>query len=331
MDERVGAERAMPTARTARPPTARLGADLRAARERVGWTLPVVAAHLRIRPPYLDAIEDGRTDELPGPAYAVGFIRTYAQALGLDPDEAARRFRQEAGEQQRPPQLDFPAPVPDRGVPALVVVLIGAVLAVGAYATWYRMSGNDRPSTEVVQQVPDRLVPLAQDHPPSPPSVAPTAHDALATAIPPAASLDPATAPHVPADTASVPPSAAAAATTEPAIRIPAATPAPHLAVRTTGDAWVQVRDGQGRILVNRLMHVGETWAAPDQAGLVLSTGNAGATQVLVNGAGGAPLGADGVVRRGVALDAGVAQAASRADAARQAADQPHIVIPHNE
>src|SRR5258708_2566842 len=73
-----------------------VGTDLRDARERLGWTLPAVAASLRIRLPYLEAIEAGRTRELPGNAYAVGFIRTYATAMGLDPDEICRRFRAEA-------------------------------------------------------------------------------------------------------------------------------------------------------------------------------------------------------------------------------------------
>ena len=72
------------------------GADLRAARERVGWTLQDIAAALRIRLQYLEALEDGRIAELPGNAYALGFLRTYASALGLDPDEIARRFKAEA-------------------------------------------------------------------------------------------------------------------------------------------------------------------------------------------------------------------------------------------
>jgi len=301
---------------TAPPPTARLGADLRAARERLGWTLAALAAHLRIRPPYLEAIEDGRTDELPGPAYAIGFIRAYAQALGLDPDEAARRFRQEAGEPHRRPELDFPAPVPERGVPALVVVLIGAVVAVGAYAAWYRMSGNDHPSTEVVQQVPERLMPLVPARPPEPDAVA----GAGAPPQAPPASVR-----------ASISPSAAAAATTEPPMTLPGAEPAARIVIRTTGDAWIQVRDTRGQVLVNRLMHGGETWQVPPQPGLSLSTGNAGGTELLVDGAtDGVPLGADGAVRRDMKLDPDALKAAADQAADKQAA-QPQIVIPHNE
>ncbi|MBC8159418.1 MAG: helix-turn-helix domain-containing protein, partial [Alphaproteobacteria bacterium] len=53
-----------------------VGALLRASRLRYGEELQDVSAVLRIRYPYLEAIEDGRYDDLPGPSYAVGFVRT---------------------------------------------------------------------------------------------------------------------------------------------------------------------------------------------------------------------------------------------------------------
>ena len=102
---------------------ARVGADFRDARERLGWALPDIAASLRIRPSYLADIEEGRLSSLPGNAYAMGFVRTYAAALGLDPDEMARRFRAEARDVNRKVELTFPAPVPQRGVPAGALML----------------------------------------------------------------------------------------------------------------------------------------------------------------------------------------------------------------
>ena len=96
--------------------------------EQVG-ALPDVAATLRIRLPFLEAIEDGRVADLPGNAYAVGFLRTYASSLGLDAAEVARRFRAEAQEVNRKTELAFPAPVPERGVPA------GAVMYLLTHAT----------------------------------------------------------------------------------------------------------------------------------------------------------------------------------------------------
>ena len=48
------------------------GAALRAARERVGWSLEDLAPALRIRLQYLEALEAGRIGELPGNAYVQG-------------------------------------------------------------------------------------------------------------------------------------------------------------------------------------------------------------------------------------------------------------------
>src|SRR5882757_8101600 len=94
------------------------GADIRAARERLGWALPDVAAMLRIRESYLEALERGRLKQLPGNVYALGFLRTYAIALGLDADEVTRRFKAEAGDLPRHSELVFPVPLPERGLPA---------------------------------------------------------------------------------------------------------------------------------------------------------------------------------------------------------------------
>ena len=90
----------------------RAGADLRAARERIGWSLPNMAAALRIRLQYLEALEAGRIGDLPGNAYTLGFVRTYASALGLDPNEVARRFKAEAAAVNGVPRLAFPVPAP---------------------------------------------------------------------------------------------------------------------------------------------------------------------------------------------------------------------------
>ncbi len=260
-----------------------VGTDLRMARERLGWTLPAIAGHLRIRLPYLEAIEDGRLCDLPGNAYAVGFLRTYAGAVGLDPDEISRRYRSETADVNLKTELSFPAPVPERGVPAGAVVLLGVVLVVAAYAGWYRFSGDQRPQAETIQAVPERLVPL-DGTTPTPPPVAPVP---VPIAIAPQLALAP-----VPAA-----PSAPVVAV------VPAAADGGRMIVRAKSEAWVQVRDRNGPVIFNRTMRAGEAWPVPNKPGLLLTVGNAGGTELLVDGVASASLGADGVVRRDLPLD----------------------------
>jgi len=65
-----------------------IGSSLREARERQKLELSEIERETRIRSRYLQALEEDRFDRLPAPAYAKGFLRTYADYLGLD----AQRF-----------------------------------------------------------------------------------------------------------------------------------------------------------------------------------------------------------------------------------------------
>lgn len=139
---------------------ARLGEELRDARLALGLAIEDIARSLRIRRVYLVALEEGRLRDLPAPAYALGFVRSYARLLGLDEAEFVRRFREQSGPAvQRKQDLVFPEPVPERGVPAGAVVLVGGVLAAFAYIGWYQWSGSGTRTVDAVPPVPAREAP----------------------------------------------------------------------------------------------------------------------------------------------------------------------------
>ncbi len=295
----------------------RVGADVAAARERLGYSLVEMAGFLRIRASYLAALEEGRVGDLPGNAYALAFLRSYAAALGLDPDELSRRFKAEAAEISRKTDLVFPAPVPERGLPAGAVILLGIILAIGAYAGWYRLSGEGRLPPETVPPVPARLAPLAEQTPPvavPPVAVASSAPSGGTVAQPVARPTVPATPPApvtqqviIPPDRA-VSPSSAAAATPGGSQNVAAAPPSGSdsqqgLLIRASVDSWIQVRQRGGQVLFSRILHAGESWPVPDTSNLLLTTGNAGGTVLVLDGTQGAPLGGMGVVRRDLPLD----------------------------
>ncbi len=354
-------------------PAARLGGELRARRQSLGWELPDLAQSLRIRLPYLEAIEGGRMGELPGPTYALGFVRAYADALGLHGEQVAGRFRAETGEANIRPALSFPVPVPQRGVPAGALMLLGLVILAGAYSGWYYVSEHQRTPAETVPPIPDRLRPVEKAPSPQVASLLPTASaPAPQPPVPvpvPASSGAPATvqvpqasAPKIPAP-AAVPGQPAAPALAGPAvpaasgpppqvstptqgagapgqiaarpaadgqaITAPPAATAPagtRIVIKANADAWVTVKQPGAAPALNRLMHAGETWPVPaDKPGLLLTTGNAGGTELDVDGTSIATLGGSGAVRRDLKLDADALKAGPLpplSHARRPAADQ---------
>ena len=71
-----------------------IGALLKRAREEMKLTLPQAAQGLHIRTHYLQALEQGKLSELPGKAYAKGYLQSYASFLNLDKNEIVRRYEQ---------------------------------------------------------------------------------------------------------------------------------------------------------------------------------------------------------------------------------------------
>jgi Flp pilus assembly protein TadD len=78
------------------------------------------------------------------------------------------------------------------------------------------------------------------------------------------------------------------------------------IVLRATANSWVHVRDRHGRELLNRLMHAGDTWSVPpdaEPAQLLLTTGNAGGIDIMIDGQLAPSLGKSGAARHRVPLD----------------------------
>ena len=76
---------------------------------------------------------------MPGVTYAIGFVRTYADYLGLDGDALVARFKSESAAWRAPRPLTLPETRPERTFPgAAVIALSGVLIAVvfGAWVTW---------------------------------------------------------------------------------------------------------------------------------------------------------------------------------------------------
>ena len=72
-----------------------VGDILRKERERQRMTIPEIEEGTSIRASYIEAIESGEYDKMPGRVYAKGFIKNYANFLNLNGDEIVKQFMSE--------------------------------------------------------------------------------------------------------------------------------------------------------------------------------------------------------------------------------------------
>jgi len=125
-----------------------IGGSLREARLKRGLSPADVQKAIRIRDRYLQALEEERWELLPGDAYVKGFLRTYADYLGLDGSLYVEEYN------SRFAQPDEPQLVPERFVrtPRLggtgflrPLVVVGAVVAIVAAVAAWQLSGSSGP------------------------------------------------------------------------------------------------------------------------------------------------------------------------------------------
>lgn len=313
------------TNRAAGSGLAEIGVMLKRRREEVGKDLATIAAITHIRQNYLKAIEDGRRKDLPGTAYMIGYIRTYADYLGLDGNRLITDFHAELAGQRKwidkraePAEPSASASLPQ--IQASPVVVIGAVvvLALAAYGAWSIFSrGEGDTETAVVETPSDQVTapePEASEQAnatpeqPAPRPATPSPSNAEASAP-----AEPAVTPAPPAAEDQVPPEADVASTGEevvdesPPQQESAAEPdakAGKIVVRARLESWVQITNEKKEVMFSRVLRAGETYTVPEETGLMLTTGNAGGIEILLNGRKLKSLGTVGLVKRDIPLDA---------------------------
>lgn len=282
-------------------PPVTAGEMLRAARERQGVHLAVLAASLKVAQRKLELIEGNRYDELPDATFTRALALSMCRALKIDAEPVLSRLPQPQGHGLDQVSLGLNAPFRDRANAGdgaewprvFSLPVIGALLLAGAAALVYVVpSGSwsiDRllsmfdggtaagvsatsasaPRTNVEAAPASVVVPAPG---PSPvqasvqTSVPATASVALAAEVPPAAGAVSAVVDTVFSAPASAPPAGG------------------MLTLRASAESWVEVRDRNGQILLSRTLAPGEAAGVDGVAPLSLTVGNAEATEVVFRG-----------------------------------------------
>jgi len=309
-------------------PLETVGQDLRTARLRRGEDLATVSRALKIRKEHLEAVEEDRIESLPGKTYAIGFVRSYSNYLGLDVSVMVERFKEEISGRHND-QAPTMAQIEDdetRHLPQGWRIVAGIVVLLLGYGAWHLFSAG---STQVTVPPPPSLSPpkvaAAKPAPKSAPAQTATATPAAPPATNPPAKA-PAAAPtanmsSVPAQVSgqtssqtSAPVSAPPrpAATGDNAVSIIGAAGGtvygeqnrnPRVVLKVKADTRVTVRSEDGSLYLNRDLKAGDSYMVPNLPGLYLATSNAGAIEVDLDGQALGPVGQNQEILGRVSLE----------------------------
>ena len=289
-------------------PLETVGQDLRAARLRRGDDLASVSRVLKIRKDHLEALEEDRLEALPGRTYAVGFVRSYADYLGLDPVQCVERFKGEiAGRQdssQPPPvtqdssELRLP-----QGWIVIAVVLLGLVF----YGAYHLAMSADSMLRQPVAPLPARMEPspAKADHPkPAAPvqtAVTPPPSNPAASATTASPTATPATT----APAAAAPPAGAATQTAAlpPGQTFGLQNTNPRVILRVRATTNVLIEGPDGKIFLNRVLHPGDSYNVPNMVGVTLTTQDGSAIGLELDGQPMGSAGRGGKVTEALSLD----------------------------
>ncbi len=303
-----------------------VGSLLRQARLAQKGKLPEISENLRISHEHLKALEDDDMSGLPGQAYAVGFIRSYADHLGLDADMLIAQYKsQGAGDSKG---LDFPVTEEDYELPSFVLVSGLIVVSAIAYLFWAFLIDAEEivmdkaNSISSVEETVDSEAALAtSDGSPGtgamtglmnrplmndealPDETASQASDRVSQqeivieqkiVVAPEAE----TMPKKAFNMGAVNKAADLVVDVKPLPEI-AATP---LYLRGLGQTWLRVTDDAGKVLYSSIILKGETFELPLEGGFRVDTFDAGKLEYVYGDKTGSRLGQDGENLRGRAI-----------------------------
>lgn len=266
-----------------------VGELLRNTRLKKGKTLGDVSKDLCIRKFYLEAIENLSAKDLPPVPYGLGFVRSYAEYLGLNSPRIVQAYRQavyaeqeneeDTGSEENTPPVEYAGP----NLRHVIIGLVGVVLI---FAAWRGVSSynQEKQLSEEKEIVQNDVVPEPVIIEENEPALAEmgledveaekTEADAEPAAAEKTAEKEPAKteAENVKAAEKNEPAAQPEAAETKPAAAEPAAATPTKIRISFAGPSWLELKQGD-KVLLSGIYSKGFKYDVPNEAGIVVSVG----------------------------------------------------------
>jgi cytoskeletal protein RodZ len=245
-----------------------------------------IALATRVRPDFIAAIEALDLEALPARPFAIGYVRAYARALGLDPDAVVARFRADVPRED----MALPTPIGDDVRPrhrygGRMLATAGLVAAVLAWnvLVHVRARPNHAPPPAARLAIPAPTGPVVLGPPlPAPPEATtppPYETPGLAKAV---GEVGPASGPGDPSAPADLVPAGAPFIAHGQVLGAPAGSSA--VVLQAVHPASLVVRGPGGAVYFARQLAAGQAWRAPDIAGLSVDVDVPRAMEFYVQG-----------------------------------------------
>ncbi|MCI7420745.1 MAG: DUF4115 domain-containing protein [Alphaproteobacteria bacterium] len=266
-----------------------VGELLRNTRLKKGKTLGDVSKDLCIRKFYLEAIENLSAKDLPPVPYGLGFVRSYAEYLGLNSPRIVQAYRQavyaeqeneeDTGSEENTPPVEYAGP----NLRHVIIGLVGVVLI---FAVWRGVSSYNQEKQlaeekEIVQNdvVPEPVIieenePALADMGLEDVEAEKTEADAEPAAAEKTAEKEPVKteAENVKAAEKNEPAAQPEAVETKPAAAEPAAATPTKIRISFAGPSWLELKQGD-KVLLSGIYSKGFKYDVPNEAGIVVSVG----------------------------------------------------------
>ena len=261
------------------------------ARVKKGLTQEDASKILKVRISAIKQIESGEELGSLGSAYRLGFLRSYAKLVDLDPENIIKNYKSSNSEKNIKFDYNFPSVTKEKKSLLPIIALCTFLFSLVIYSSWYYLNisdletenknitylDNDSNNLDYVKIENNQNTPLNNMEKMNSENLVITEKKTSEIII--NENLDNKVVDNV-EDRSNI--SLEPNILTETSISNETSaianerTPKEEMVLKSSGNSWVEIEDLDGNSYLTRLMRSGETFVVPDKKGLTLSTGNAG-------------------------------------------------------
>ena len=245
------------------------------ARLNKGLTQEQAGTLLKVRVKIIKDFEDGEHIDLPGLAYKVGFVRSYARLLDLDGDLLVKEFKESLELTSFKEEYKFLTPELNKNNFLPIGVVVSVFIAILSYTGWYYSDRSNKIEQVSDQKTEEMFSKTAEIENNSYVII----EENFSNNLPSSKTNDEKKVQELNSKItlSDNKVESMISKNTELSATANERDPSTEMVLKATGNSWVEIEDMEGNILMTRLMRPGETYVVPNINGLTFNTGNAGA------------------------------------------------------